>query len=104
MIINIRTIEEFRNAIRLPLVIVDFYSDHCGPCRVMDSILKKFSETDNTPILKINISNDSLLHLVAEYNVKSIPALYWVSYGIAKLSHAGVLSPSTLKHTTDACK
>jgi thioredoxin len=56
------------------LVMLDFWSTHCGPCRslipLLNELAGKYSELS---ILKIKIEeNDSLAD---EYDVRSVPAL-----------------------------
>mgnify|MGYP006080329645 CR=1 FL=1 len=51
-------------------VLVDFYADWCGPCRMLAPILENIDSVD---ILKVNV--DSFPDLAAKYGVMSIPTL-----------------------------
>ena len=51
-------------------VLVDFYADWCGPCKMLAPILEDISFVD---ILKVNV--DIFPDLAAKYGVMSIPTL-----------------------------
>jgi thioredoxin len=55
------------------IVIVDFYADWCGPCRMLSPILETIaSENPNTVLLcKVNI--DKFSQIASQEGVKSIP-------------------------------
>ena len=54
-------------------VLVDFYADWCGPCKMAEPVLQELSETykDKTTIVKINIDQNNATP--GKYNVMSIP-------------------------------
>jgi thioredoxin len=59
-------------------ILLDFYADWCGPCQtqlpIVDSLAEKHKE--DFVIAKINIDkNQELAH---EFQVRSIPALYFI--------------------------
>lgn len=57
--------------------IVDFYADWCGPCRMMDPIIKSMmQEYPHVEVFKVNVDQNA--DLVKEYNVSSIPTLVFV--------------------------
>lgn len=51
-------------------IIVDFYADWCGPCKMIGAILE---EMDNFEILKVNV--DEYPSIARKYGVMSIPTL-----------------------------
>lgn len=55
-------------------VLVDFYADWCGPCRMVAPILEKMSkENDSFDIAKINVDENE--NLSYEYGIQSIPTM-----------------------------
>ncbi len=54
-------------------VLVDFYADWCGPCRMIAPFLEEIQSEINVDIVKINI--DESPNLASEYNVMSIPTI-----------------------------
>ena len=56
-------------------VLVDFYADWCGPCRMLAPVIDEISaERSDIKVCKINVDNDS--ELAAAYGVMSIPSLF----------------------------
>lgn len=68
MIKYLEKIEDFDEIIKEE-IIVDFYADWCGPCKMIGSVLE---ETDFN-ILKVNV--DDFQELAIRYGVMSIPTL-----------------------------
>ena len=52
-------------------VLVDFYANWCGPCKMLSPVLEKVS--DEVKILKVNV--DEYQDLAKYYGVMSIPCL-----------------------------
>lgn len=70
--------EEFNTMVLAPdagVVLVDFYADRCGPCKmvgpVMDSLATEYEGKAN--IVKVDI--DATGELAQQYNVFSIPTV-----------------------------
>lgn len=54
-------------------VLVDFYADWCGPCKMAEPVLHELSESykDKLVITKLNVDDDS--DVSGKYGVMSIP-------------------------------
>lgn len=77
-------------------ILIDFYADWCPPCRmlipVLDSIEKKHG--DEFTIIKINV--DHFPELSTQYQVKSIPALFYLKNGDIKATSLGFIDENSL--------
>lgn len=55
-------------------VLVDFYADWCGPCRMTAPVIEEISdERGDIKVCKVNVSEQP--ELAERYEVESIPAL-----------------------------
>lgn len=56
------------------LVIVDFYADRCGPCKVLAPIMEELAkEQDDVAVVKVDV--DQASDLAGKYDVFSIPTV-----------------------------
>ena len=53
------------------IVLVDFYADWCGPCKMLSPIMEEIAKEVN--VYKINVDNDQ--ELAQEYGIMSIPCV-----------------------------
>ncbi len=54
------------------LVMVDFYADWCGPCKLTSPIIEELSEEHkDVSFIKVNVDNNQ--ELASQYSVFSIP-------------------------------
>ena len=56
-------------------VLVDFYADWCGPCKMMAPVVEELASelVERAKVGKINVDENS--DIAVEYNVMSIPTL-----------------------------
>ena len=77
-------------------VLVDFYADWCGPCRMIAPVLQQLAEeSDNAKVVKINV--DKAPQLVSAYGVTSIPMLLVFKKGKVVKQHVGLTNLNSLK-------
>lgn len=76
-------------------VIVDFYADWCGPCKMLSPVLEKISEEENIDIVKINVDNEQ--ELAREYGIMSIPTLIIFENGKEINKNIGLCSKQDIK-------
>jgi len=68
------TEESFKAETSEGLVLVDFYADWCGPCKMLLPVLDELAgELEGVKIVKVNV--DDAKGLAAEFKVTSIPNL-----------------------------
>ena len=61
-------------------VLLDFYADWCGPCRMLGPIVDESAdEHPEYKVCKINVDEEN--ELAAAYDVMSIPALFVIEDG-----------------------
>ena len=74
MIIKDFNQDDFENIISNNKVILDFYADWCGPCKMLSKVLDEFIlNNKDLIILKINV--DKHINLAKKYGVMTIPTL-----------------------------
>ena len=62
--------EDFNELVKTGTVLVDFYAEWCGPCKMMGEVLGTF---ENVNIVKVN--TDEHNELALSFGIMSIPTL-----------------------------
>lgn len=76
-------------------VLIDFYADWCGPCKMMGPVVEEVSnEMPEIKVCKINI--DEEMDLAQRYGVMSIPTFISFSGGEIKGKQIGAVPKSAL--------
>ena len=78
------------------LVVVDFYADWCGPCKMMSPILQevKTNLKEAVKIIKVNV--DQHQDLASHFMVRGVPTLMLFKTGKMLWRQSGVLSSKDL--------
>jgi len=74
MISYLENEEKFDELVGKGVVLVDFYADWCGPCRMLGPVIEEVSkEVPELTVLKVNV--DDMNRLAGRYSIRSIPTV-----------------------------
>ena len=74
-------------------VLIDFYADWCGPCKMVSPIIAEIGqENKNIKVVKINIDDEKEKELTKKYKQTSIPTLVVIKNGKEVTRGIGALS------------
>ncbi|MBQ8889031.1 MAG: thioredoxin [Bacteroidaceae bacterium] len=89
--------KSFKEQINSPKpVLVDFYAEWCGPCKMMKPILLDVAERmgDNASIIAIDVDKEE--ELANRFRIQSVPTLIIFKNGKQLWRHSGVITSNTL--------
>ncbi len=77
-------------------VLVDFFAEWCGPCKMMSPILKQVKDdlSDGVSIIKIDVDKNQAL--AAKYQVRGVPTLLLFKNGKQVWRQSGVLQKNEI--------
>ncbi len=76
-------------------VLVDFYADWCGPCKMIGPVVEDLAnENSDIKVVKVNVDNNS--DIAAKYQVMSIPTLIVIENGQVINQSVGLISKSEI--------
>ena len=71
-------------------VIIDFYADWCGPCKMMSPIIDNIAEElgESVKVGKVNIDDNK--NLAMQFGIMSIPTVFIFKEGKAEKTFVGL--------------
>tara|TARA_X000000368_G_scaffold419077_1_gene422121 strand:- start:2510 stop:2830 length:321 start_codon:yes stop_codon:yes gene_type:complete len=78
-------------------VLVDFWAEWCGPCKMIGPILEELAKDlgDKLKIAKIDVDNNN--QTAMKYAIRSIPTLIIVNNGSVQAQHIGAASKGQIQ-------
>ena len=87
--------DNFDSLISDGVVVVDFFANWCGPCKMLGPVLEEYAENhDNVKIVSINVDDNN--DLARKYNVFSIPCLVVIKDGVEINRSVGLISKTDI--------
>lgn len=78
-------------------VLVDFYADWCGPCKMMAPILKDVKNRMGDDLTIVKIDTEKNPEVAIHYQVRGIPTLILFKEGQIIWQQAGVMAANQLE-------
>lgn len=95
-----RLLEKHGTETGLP-VVVDFYSDSCGPCRMMAPIFKKVAAEYIDKAVFVKVDTNAQYELSGRFQIRSLPTFQWFIAGKNAQTEVGGIGEQGLRHHTE---
>ncbi len=92
-IIHLEKEKDFKELIKSDKILVDFFANWCGPCKMLAPVLEKV-ESD---VKVIKVDTDEYEDLAREYGVMSIPTLVLLENGKEVKRNIGFIDKNKLE-------
>lgn len=93
------------------LIMVDFWAEWCGPCRILKPELERLAEkyADKVELVKIDVDQQDNYPLAVQYQINSIPQVTFFKNGVQVDQFIGVVPPVRIEeiinqHATTGAK
>jgi thioredoxin 1 len=84
------------------VVVVDFYADWCGPCKMMAPIFEEAAQEYDGRVTFAKLNIDLAKQIALDNKVMSIPTLLFFKDGEQQARVTGVIDKATLAQKLDA--
>ena len=92
-IIHLENEKNFKELIKSNKILVDFFANWCGPCKMLASVLEKAE----SGVKVIKVDTDEYEDLAREYGVMSIPTLVLLENGKEVKRNIGFIDKNKLE-------
>lgn len=83
-------------------VVVDFYADWCGPCKMIEPVVHQLSKEYQDKVKFVKIDTDANQEIAMQFGIMSIPTLMFFSKGKVEDIVIGAVPSAVLKSKVDA--
>lgn len=94
---NIKEKKSFENILQAEnLVLVDFFTEWCGPCKMMAPVIDKIKSKTGDKIRIFKVDVDKNPAVVNKYHIRAVPTLILFQHGNIVWQHSGMISEESL--------
>ena len=83
-------------------VLVDFYANWCGPCRMMMPVIEEMSKIYDGRVKVAKVNVDAEPELAEQFRVMSIPSFFFIKNGKVVNASIGGMSKDAMMDKIDA--
>lgn len=100
-VVNDSNFEEVVMNAELP-VLVDFWAEWCGPCKMMLPVVEEVSQEFAGKLLVVKIDVDSCPNIASSFGIRNIPTMLFIKKGEVVDKMVGAAPKSTLVQKINA--
>lgn len=60
-------------------ILLDFYADWCGPCKMLEPIIEEIAKTYENKLIVYKANTENCTELLQKFNVMSIPTIIFLN-------------------------
>lgn len=83
------------------LVVVDFWAEWCGPCRMIKPVLEELSKEYGEDVVIVGVDVDSYPNVSASQSIRGIPTIGFYKNGLMVDRIVGAVPRSEIKSKID---
>jgi thioredoxin 1 len=94
--------DNYEQEIATGAVVIDFYADWCGPCKMMAPVFEEAAQEYDGKVTFAKLNIDLAKQIAVSNKVMSIPTLLFFKDGEQKARVTGVIDKATLAQKLDS--
>lgn len=83
-------------------LLVDFFAEWCGPCKMMAPILKEVKNKLGDAVTIVKVDVDKNPDAARQFNIQGVPTLMVFQKGEVKWRQSGVVQARQLEHVLNS--
>ncbi|MDE1852957.1 MAG: thioredoxin [Thaumarchaeota archaeon] len=83
-------------------VVVDFYADWCGPCKIIEPVIHQLSKEYDGKVKFVKVDTDANQELAMQFGIMSIPTVMFFDKGKVEDIVIGAVPSAVLKSKLEA--